>query len=150
MLKTIRFRLKAQVSVIYHPLSEDETNKIVQITNKKLGVKNGKLSKKALEQLIQIGFVLDQYKMGVSFLVESNQNYNNLNDSLGIGRLYVRKDKEVKRLKSFAYSLNTILLSLLYFRPIISEISPEFKDFSFVFMKEVLDEVMQEQLEKLR
>jgi hypothetical protein len=147
ILWAIRMRLKANVIVLNSPLSGEATERIIKSTNKKLGVKNGNLSKKALDQLLAVGIVLDQRRVGVNSLIEKDTDYTKINDKLNIDRLNVKKDKEIKRLKKLAYTLNTILLSILFYEPIAHEIAPEL-EIPHSLIKEALDEEMQKQTEK--
>lgn len=148
ILRTIRHDLKVTPIGIYKPLTEDETDRIVVRTNKKLGISRDKMTKKTINELTIIGIAVDKCGAGVSSLIEGNSEYNTLNTNLNTNRLKVRRDKKIKELKRLSYSLNTTFLTILYFEPIIEKMSPSTK-IPHELMKEALDEEMQKQIETL-
>jgi hypothetical protein len=148
VLKTMRRDLKTNPKIINQPLTEDQTANIIKSSAKKVGVKDNQITSKSIQLLNIMGLSLDKYGVGVSSLVQGSHEYDEINNKLNISRLRVKKDKQIKELKQLSYSLNTILLALIYYEPTAKKIAPTLK-LPHKQMKEALDEEMQRYLEKL-
>lgn len=148
VMVAMRHDLKVAPKIIYTPLTEEETNRIIASTNKRLGIKAGQVTNKTVEQLIIAGTAVDKCNVGVSSLVEGDGEYEKAKNSLNTTRLHVKKDKRIKELKRLSYSLNTTLLVILYFEHEGLKKAPSLK-IPHGLMKQALDEEMQRQLEEM-
>jgi hypothetical protein len=148
ILNEIRHDLKKTPKIIHQPLTEEETSRIIERNSKRLGIKQGQVSQRAVSEIVIIGNAIDKCEAGVSSVIAGNNEYKSINERINNDRIYLKKDRQIKELKRLSYSLNTIYLTILYYKPTVQKIAPSLK-VPNELMKEVLDEEMQRQLEML-
>jgi hypothetical protein len=147
VLKQVRHDWNTQVKIINKPLSETETDDFINHISRKYGKTDSGFNKKILNQLFVLGVAIDKCHIGVSSILHNDTQYIKLNEHFKKDKLSV-KNKKFEEIRSLSYSLNSILLAILYFKNRGKELSPNYKIPIDLFI-EGLDYHMSKKLEAL-
>ena len=137
-----------RVKTVIQPLSESESDEIVERFNNKYKSRHG-VSKKQLNKMVELTSSVDKCGLGINTLLKDNKRYTSLNNSLSVSRLSTNNGKTIGKIRRYAYVINSLLLVMLYLRGEGTKIAPEFA-LPWDSFPEIFDEEMRTRIETLR